>query len=231
MHPLTITAADVDGLAWPAGLDGSLRQVGAARALVRYRLGSERRALDMAVLEGLDGEPEEVAALARATGLVAERARGSGTRLPDPDLADAVNRLLTERTLLAPGTPRSRDGLERADTGGRVAVTLADGSVFYSCRGADLDDQLGRAAARLERIADPSQRALSYIAVQTYLQPYADGNKRTARLVADAFLLERGIEPPEVSASARVDYHRALTVMFATGDLGAYAGFLAGQVA
>lgn len=245
--PSPVLALDVDDLTWPHGLEGALARSTPARVIARYEARRPELVQSKASLEGLsftvpevvtlldgvttDGarieDVEVLRSLAAASDLVCERARAGATYLPDLELANAVNRVLTRRTLLEPGVPRSRDGLAREDSDGRIGVNLADGSVFYAARGTDLDTQLAKAATRLDRIEDPSAKALAYIAVATYLQPYADGNKRTARLVADAWLLSLGIEPPEVPASARAAYHRALTRMFASGDLGVYAGFLA----
>lgn len=243
----SIIALDVNDLIWPQGLEGVLESSTPARVIARYEARRPELVQSKASLEGLsftvpevvtlldgvttDGarieDVEVLRSLATASDLARDRARAGRTHLPDLELANAVNRVLTERTLLAPGVPRSRDGLAREGSDGRIAVTLADGRVFYTARGTDLDTQLAKAATRLDRIEDPSAKALAYIAVATYLQPYADGNKRTARLVADAWLLSLGIEPPEVPARARAAYHRALTRMFASGDLGVYAGFLA----
>lgn len=73
------------------------------------------------------------------------------------------------------------------------------------------------------------ERALNYAALISYVQPFSDGNKRTARFMADGLLMSRGYDAVEIPAASRREYTRVLADMFTRADTGPYVEFLAHQ--
>jgi hypothetical protein len=52
-----------------------------------------------------------------------------------------------------------------------------------------------------------------------YLQAFANGNKRTARLLANAPLLQAGIMPLSFADMDKADYIRAMSAFYELGDV------------
>jgi len=73
------------------------------------------------------------------------------------------------------------------------------------------------------------ERALNYAALISYVQPFSDGNKRTARFMADGLLMSRGYDAVEILAASRREYTQALADMLTRADTGPYVEFLAHQ--
>ncbi len=65
----------------------------------------------------------------------------------------------------------------------------------------------------INTIDDPFARALIIILMVSYIQPFEDGNKRTARILADAILLAGDICPISYRSIDEVEYKKA-TILF-----------------
>ncbi len=68
--------------------------------------------------------------------------------------------------------------------------------------------------AAIGRAHTPYDKALLAILGISYLQPFEDGNKRTARLLADALLLAHGCAPLSYRSVEEEEYREALLVFY-----------------
>lgn len=69
------------------------------------------------------------------------------------------------------------------------------------------------------RSSHPVQAVLYLITRIPYLQAFANGNKRTARLAANAPLLEAGLIPLSFADMDKADYIRGMAAFYELGDL------------
>lgn len=69
------------------------------------------------------------------------------------------------------------------------------------------------------RADDPYTAALMALLGISYIQPFEDGNKRTARLLANAVLLSRGCAPLSYRSADEVAYREATLVFYETHSL------------
>jgi len=65
-------------------------------------------------------------------------------------------------------------------------------------------------------------KALFVVAVLSYIQPFEDGNKRTARLLANALLLANNYCPLSFRSVDEVDYKKSLIVFFEQNNIRAF---------
>jgi len=72
-------------------------------------------------------------------------------------------------------------------------------------------DRLGKA---ISRMATPYAKALMALLGISYLQPFEDGNKRTARMTANAILLAYGCAPLSYRSVDESDYREATIVFY-----------------
>jgi len=77
-------------------------------------------------------------------------------------------------------------------------------------------DLLVSAVAKAE---SPFTKALTALAGLSYIQPFEDGNKRTARLMADALLLAHGCAPLSYRSVDEKEYREATTVFYELNSL------------
>lgn len=66
----------------------------------------------------------------------------------------------------------------------------------------------------VDRIEAPYGKALIALLGLSYIQPFEDGNKRTARLLANAILLAYGCAPLSYRSVEEVDYREAMLVFY-----------------
>ena len=77
-----------------------------------------------------------------------------------------------------------------------------------------LERQLRRVAEQAAAIADPYEQSLFLLAHITYLQAFADVNKRTARLCANLPLLRQNLVPLSFNAVDKDDYATAVISIY-----------------
>ena len=68
--------------------------------------------------------------------------------------------------------------------------------------------------AAVERVETPYAKALTALLGVSYLQPFEDGNKRTARLLANAILLAYGRAPLSYRSVEESEYREAMLVFY-----------------
>ena len=223
----------------------AFRRTITARALARYEARRAEITFTNAVLEGstftlpevrtlLDGlTPEgkkttevlEVSNLARTVNLLHDDV-AAGTFALDTAHLRRYNAALMQGLLLEPGIVRGTGGIHGAPEG--IAVNVM-GRVFYGYNDTTTAPALAVAHERCSHIEDVVERALNYAALISYVQPFSDGNKRTARFMADGLLMSRGYDAVEIPAASRHEYTQALADMFTRADTGPYVEFLARQ--
>ncbi len=80
-------------------------------------------------------------------------------------------------------------------------------------------DALDQAINAINELRHPLERALVTMALIAYIQPFADGNKRTARILANAILLAYDFFPLSYRSVDEKEYKEALIVFFETANL------------
>lgn len=73
--------------------------------------------------------------------------------------------------------------------------------------------------AAVARMALPHAKALAALLGISYIQPFEDGNKRTARLMADALLLAYGCAPLSYRSVEEKEYREAMLVWYEVNSL------------
>jgi len=74
----------------------------------------------------------------------------------------------------------------------------------------------------LNNMQNVFDKALFAIAVLSYIQPFEDGNKRTARLLSNALLLANNACPLSFRSIDEADYKKALIIFFEQNNLRAF---------
>lgn len=75
-------------------------------------------------------------------------------------------------------------------------------------------ESIEEALHRINTFGDPFSQALLAIIFTSYIQPFADGNKRTARLLGDAVLLAHDACPLSFRSVNESDYKKALILFY-----------------
>lgn len=83
--------------------------------------------------------------------------------------------------------------------------------------------QIKETLAKLVNLANktkfPLEKALIILAMISYIQPFADGNKRTARMLANAVLLAYDFYPLSYRSVDETDYKKALILFYEQNSL------------
>lgn len=77
-------------------------------------------------------------------------------------------------------------------------------------------------AQAVERMSDPYAKALISVLGISYLQPFEDGNKRTARLMANAILLAYGCAPLSYRSVDENEYREAMLVFYEINSINSF---------
>ena len=77
---------------------------------------------------------------------------------------------------------------------------------------------------------DPYEKALLTLLLIAYIQPFADGNKRTSRLMSNAQLIANGVCPLSFRTVAANDYRAALLLFYEQNNISAFKRMFLEQV-
>lgn len=66
------------------------------------------------------------------------------------------------------------------------------------------------------------EKALLVLVLISYIQPFADGNKRTARIISNAILIESGHCPISFRTVDSIDYKKAMLVFYEQNNISAF---------
>jgi Fic family protein len=73
---------------------------------------------------------------------------------------------------------------------------------------------LNSAIDRINSLKDPFSKALALILMISYIQPFDDGNKRTARILGNAILLANNASPLSYRSINEADYKKAIVLFY-----------------
>jgi Fic family protein len=82
-----------------------------------------------------------------------------------------------------------------------------------------IKESLQQTTNMLNKLKDPLEKALVSVAMISYIQPFEDGNKRTARLIGNAILLSHNYYPISYRAVNEIDYKLALLYFYEQNTL------------
>jgi Fic family protein len=82
-----------------------------------------------------------------------------------------------------------------------------------------IDENLDKVISAINAIEEPLDKALATILLISYLQPFADGNKRTARMLANAILESQTYPPITLANIEPTRYRRACIAFYEMIDL------------
>lgn len=77
-----------------------------------------------------------------------------------------------------------------------------------------IEDAITELTIKLEKLKSPVSVAFAVLVFISYLQPFADGNKRVARLMSNGILLSNGYYPLSYRSVNEVEYKKALIVFY-----------------
>lgn len=82
-----------------------------------------------------------------------------------------------------------------------------------------ISDGVNNLAQAVDRMDNPYAKALIAVLGISYLQPFEDGNKRTARLIANAILLAYGCAPLSYRSVKENEYREAMLIFYEVNSL------------
>ncbi|MBT7915146.1 cell filamentation protein Fic [Candidatus Bathyarchaeota archaeon] len=83
----------------------------------------------------------------------------------------------------------------------------------------ELDQAVERLITTINHIQHPIEKALATSALIAYIQPFSDGNKRTARMMANAVLLAHDYFPLSYRSVDKDEFKQALVVFYETNNI------------
>lgn len=82
-----------------------------------------------------------------------------------------------------------------------------------------IEEALNKLMVQTKKIKSVPEKALIFLAVIAYLQPFTDGNKRTSRMISNAILLSNGYYPLSYRSVDEVEYKKALILFYEQNNL------------
>jgi Fic family protein len=77
-----------------------------------------------------------------------------------------------------------------------------------------IKEALEKTIFAIEKIEHPLEKALTAILMISYIQPFEDGNKRTARILGNAILMAYGFCPLSYRSINESDYKKAILLFY-----------------
>lgn len=77
-----------------------------------------------------------------------------------------------------------------------------------------IKDALDKLTRELNKIDNPVEKALVAVAMISYIQPFEDGNKRTARMIGNAILLANNYIPVSFVGVDNLEYKKAIILFY-----------------
>lgn len=82
-----------------------------------------------------------------------------------------------------------------------------------------IKEAIEKTVVKINLFKDPFSKALAAILLVSYIQPFADGNKRTARLLGDALLSAYNVCPLSFRSVNEADYKKAIILFYEQNSL------------
>jgi len=92
-----------------------------------------------------------------------------------------------------------------------------------------IKEAMDRAVKLVNKTKDPFSKAILSAALISYIQPFEDGNKRTARIAADAILLAHDICPLSYRSIDESDYKKSVILFYEQNNIRFFKELFAGQ--
>jgi len=97
----------------------------------------------------------------------------------------------------------------------RISPVRITGTRYVSIEGkAEITGVLHSTIDKINLLKDPFSKALALILMISYIQPFEDGNKRTARILGNAVLLANNICPLSYRSINESDYKKAILLFY-----------------
>lgn len=125
---------------------------------------------------------------------------------PNLRVVEQIHRLLIENLNVASGLRKHAVGIS-----GSAYVPIGN---QYQVK-----EELSWLLEQVSAIQNPWSKALGLLVALSYLQPFADGNKRTARVVVNGVLSAYGLPPLIFSTTDPTAYRRACLAFYELGSL------------
>lgn len=101
----------------------------------------------------------------------------------------------------------------------KAAVRISGSRYVPLSHSAQIDENFNKVISAVNSIKSPLNKALSVILLVSYLQPFADGNKRTARVLANAILESYNYPPITLGSIEPTQYRRACIAFYEMTDI------------
>ena len=82
-----------------------------------------------------------------------------------------------------------------------------------------MEVSFSKSGSAINKFKDPFSKALMSLALIAYIQPFEDGNKRTSRLVANAFLLSHNSSPLSFRSIDTTEYKKAIILFYEQNNI------------
>jgi len=82
-----------------------------------------------------------------------------------------------------------------------------------------IEEALAKLVDHTHKINNAPEKALIYLAMIAYLQPFTDGNKRTSRMISNAILLANSYFPLSYRSVDEVEYKKALILFYEQNNI------------
>ncbi|QQS19775.1 Fic family protein [Candidatus Saccharibacteria bacterium] len=102
----------------------------------------------------------------------------------------------------------------------RTAAVRISGSKYIPLtHSAQIDENFDKVISAVNSMEQPLDKALAILLLISYLQPFADGNKRTARVLANAILESNEYPPITLGSIEPTRYRRACIAFYEMNDI------------
>jgi Fic family protein len=82
-----------------------------------------------------------------------------------------------------------------------------------------IEEALAKLVSHTNKTDIIPEKALIFLAMISYLQPFTDGNKRTSRMISNAVLLANGYFPLSYRSVDEVEYKKALIIFYEQNNI------------
>jgi len=82
-----------------------------------------------------------------------------------------------------------------------------------------IEESLQNILTKVNNLVHPAEKALILLAMISYLQPFTDGNKRTARMASNAILIANNYYPLSYRSIDEVEFKKALILFYEQNNL------------
>ncbi|KQM09603.1 MAG: cell filamentation protein Fic [Candidatus [Bacteroides] periocalifornicus] len=149
----------------------------------------------------------------------------------------AMEFLIAQPDYLNPLTPRGIEDVHRllvegldVDCGVRHHRVGIVGTSYLPLENEfQIREALAAACHLINQTESPFAKALYALVLLSYIQPFADGNKRTARIVANALLMAGGCCPLSYRNAEALGYKKAMVLFYEQGSLYSAKEIFVGQ--